>query len=200
MIAKVTIWAEASVIAGEIDIADNVYIDSAVNIIWRTSDFNGDGTIDIVDIAIIATSFGWEIPWIKIFPGFDRDGVVDILDIVYVAMDFGLVYFEPPSPDNGVLQVFAWYATPSDAGGWIGSYVVVDVSVSGPQSTSGTTKTSGPLSIPSDMVFDALTFSLMPGTYAVSGTYNQIFRSVNVTVDQVKLAIAFLNFGGPLPP
>ena len=199
MFANVMMWAEASVVAGEIDTADNVYTDGTVNIIWRASDLNGDGTIDIVDIAIIATSFGQDYGFHPLWD-FNRDGIFDIVDIVYVALDFGLVYFEPPSPDSGILQVFAWYATPSDTGGWIGSYVAVDVSVSGPQSTSGTTKTSGPPLIPSDFVFDALTFSLTSGAYTVSGTYNGVVESVNATVEQEKLAIAFLNFGGPLPP
>jgi hypothetical protein len=98
MIVNVTIWAEASVVAGEIDTADNVYINGTISIIWWVLDLNGDGRINILDIAIMAKEFGAPHPplWLDI----NGDGKLDILEIAMVAKAFGQVYFEPPNLDD----------------------------------------------------------------------------------------------------
>jgi len=106
------------------------------------------------------------------------------------------------SGDNsvGTMYVRAFYATGSDTAGWTGGYVAVVVSVSGPENTSGTTTTSGSFPSPPGTTTDVLTFSLTPGTYTVSGTYNGIFKSENVTVTQGEGVEVFLNFGESPPP
>jgi len=99
MVVNVTMWAEASVVAGEVDTADNVYINGTISIIWCTTDLNGDGRIDIVDIAIIARAFGDDGGWHPLWD-FDHNGKVDILDLAMEAKDFGKVYFELPDLDD----------------------------------------------------------------------------------------------------
>jgi len=94
MIVNVTIWVGAGVVAGEVNTANNVHVDGTVSIIWWVLDLNGDGRINIVDIAIMAKSFGAPHPplWLDL----DRDGTVSILEIAMIAKAFGQVYFEPP--------------------------------------------------------------------------------------------------------
>jgi hypothetical protein len=90
------------------------------------------------------------------------------------------------------LKVLAWYGAASDDGGWVGSFVIIDVTVSGPQFTSGTTTGDR---------YSPLKMDLTPGTYTVSGIYNEIVRSVNAIVEQGKTVTGVLNFGeAPLPP
>jgi hypothetical protein len=98
MVVNVTIWAEASVVAGEVDNADNVYVNGTVTIIWWVLDLNGDGRINILDIAIMAKDFGAPHPplWLDL----NGDGKLDILEIAMVAKAFGQVYFEPPNLDD----------------------------------------------------------------------------------------------------
>ena len=98
VVVNVTIWAEASVVAGEIDTADNVYINGTISIIWWVLDLNGDGRINILDIAIMAKEFGAPHPplWLDI----NGDGKLDILEIAMVAKAFGQVYFKPPNRDD----------------------------------------------------------------------------------------------------
>ncbi len=87
MVENVTIWAEASVVAGEIDTSDNVYIDGIVTIIWCPPDIDGDGDIDIFDIVFVAGRYGSESgdPGYDPFADLDQDGDVDIFDIVIMA-------------------------------------------------------------------------------------------------------------------
>jgi hypothetical protein len=94
MVVNVTIWAETDAVAGEVKVADNTCINGTVSIIWWTPDLNGDGTIDIVDLTIIAIGFGqahefyplWDLDW---------DGEITLLDITLLAINFWKVYFEP---------------------------------------------------------------------------------------------------------
>jgi len=94
MVENVTIWAEASAVAGEVDISDNVYIDGIVRIIWYVLDIDGDGTISIRDVALVAKAFGSSLgdpawnPWVD----FNQDGKINILDICPLARSFGKTY------------------------------------------------------------------------------------------------------------
>jgi hypothetical protein len=190
MIANVSVVAEASAVAGEADTLDNVCVGEAVSITWWCVDLNGDGRINILDLAIMAKAFGnggFRPLWLDI----DGDGQITILEIACVARAFGRVYFELPNSNSGTLRVVAWYATGSDAEGWNGSFVVIEVTVYGPHSTSGTTTTDR---------YNPLTLDLTPGMYTVSGTYNGVVKSVDVSVVQGEIATGILNFGGPLPP
>ena len=58
MSQNLTLKAEAEIVPGEIDIADNVYLDGIINVVWMVPDINGDGKIDIKDIATSAIIFG----------------------------------------------------------------------------------------------------------------------------------------------
>lgn len=86
--------AEADVVLGEIDTADNVYINGIINVIWMVPDVNGDGRIDMRDIAVAAKAFGtfpgnprWN-PWVD----FNQDGKIDMKDIATSAVIFGATY------------------------------------------------------------------------------------------------------------
>jgi hypothetical protein len=91
MIEDLTAWAEASVVAGEVDTADNVYVDGSVTVIWWIGDVNGDGKSNIIDIVILAGSYGLKPG----DPGYDplldysQNGRIDILDIVATARAYG---------------------------------------------------------------------------------------------------------------
>jgi len=85
-----TINVEATPVPEETNLADNYMIDGHVKI-KIPGDINGDGTVDIKDIAIVAIAFGS-------FPGHPRwnpqadlykDGKIDIRDIAIVARNFG---------------------------------------------------------------------------------------------------------------
>jgi len=86
-----TIWAEASSVPYEINLANNIYYDGWVKI-KMVGDVNGDGVIDIRDIVLITIIYGaregnpnWNpdadvaAPW----------GVIDILDLVTVTSKYG---------------------------------------------------------------------------------------------------------------
>jgi hypothetical protein len=106
MVANVSVWAEASTVAGEADALDNVCVGGAVRITWWCVDLNGDGRINILDLAIMAKAFGnggFRPLWLDI----DGDGQITIREIAYVARAFGRVYFAPPNSHSGTLQVLA---------------------------------------------------------------------------------------------
>lgn len=94
MIEDLTAWAEAGVVAGEVDTSDNVYVDGSVTVIWWIGDVNGDGYINIFDIVILAGSYGSEPG----DPGYDplldysQNGRIDIFDIVAAASSYGSQY------------------------------------------------------------------------------------------------------------
>jgi hypothetical protein len=99
MIVNVTVWAEATVTVGEANTTNNVLVGGQVSLIWWWTDLNGDGRINIIDIAIMAKKFGsiggWHPCW-----DFDGDERISILDMVYVAKDYRKVYYEPSNLDD----------------------------------------------------------------------------------------------------
>ncbi|UCG36709.1 MAG: hypothetical protein JSV64_00030 [Candidatus Bathyarchaeota archaeon] len=94
MIEDLTVWAEASVVAGEVDTSDNVYVDGSVTVIWWIGDANGDGRCDIFDMVIIAGSYGSEPGDPEYHPlvDFNQNGAIDIFDIVAAAGFYGTIF------------------------------------------------------------------------------------------------------------
>lgn len=91
---NVTIKVEADVVPSEMDISDNTYIDGIVTVVWMVVDYDGNGIIDIRDIAAAARVFGSEPGHPRWDPAvdFDQNEIVDIRDIAAVARMFGKVY------------------------------------------------------------------------------------------------------------
>jgi len=87
-----TIRATATTIPGETDTADNTYTDGWV-LETIEGDVNGDGQVNIVDIAQVAVAFGTKPGDPKWSPNADinNDNVTNILDISTVAVHFGEV-------------------------------------------------------------------------------------------------------------
>jgi hypothetical protein len=77
---------------------NNVYVGGTISLIWWFIDVNGDGRINIIDLAIMAKFFGYQP--VVILLDFDGDGKLDILDIAYIAKYFRTVYFEPSNSDD----------------------------------------------------------------------------------------------------
>jgi len=94
MVENLTVRVEADIVAGEEDISDNVYIGETVTIIWCPPDVNGDGKIDIRDIASVAKAFGTSTGDPRWDPtvDFNSDGKIDIADIASSARIFGTAY------------------------------------------------------------------------------------------------------------
>jgi len=85
-----TIKAEASVVPGDIDTADNVYIDGKVKV-NLPGDVNGDGTVDILDLSIVSVAyFTFEgDPNYNPDADINKDGIVDMRDLSIVAANYG---------------------------------------------------------------------------------------------------------------
>lgn len=91
----VTMKAEASIVPGEIDIADNVYVDGVIDAVWLVPDVNGDGKVDMRDLGAVARYFGYhsvdpEGP-LAIYD-FNSDGKIDMRDVGVSARMFGVNY------------------------------------------------------------------------------------------------------------
>ena len=85
-----TLRAEAEPVPYETDLSDNIYFDGAVKI-KLVGDINGDGIVDIFDLAAAALAFSSS-------PGdpnwnpdtdLDQNGIIDIFDIVRITMNYG---------------------------------------------------------------------------------------------------------------
>lgn len=94
LIENLTVRAEVTPVAGEVDVSDNIYIDGTVTIIWWVLDVNGDGKIDIKDIAAVAKAFGSSPgnPRWNPMVDFNQDGKIDMQDISVSAKRFGATY------------------------------------------------------------------------------------------------------------
>jgi hypothetical protein len=88
-----TIRAEASMVVGEQNMENNIFIDDIVRI-KMSGDVNGDNKIDIEDIAIAALAFGSfpDHPRWNNQIDINQDGKVDIADLVLIAINFGKTY------------------------------------------------------------------------------------------------------------
>lgn len=93
-VANFTIKAEADAVSGEIDVADNVYVDGTLTVKLAVADYYADGKIDIKDLTIVAKAFGS-------YPGADNwnpivdinvDSKIDMRDITSTAVVFGWTY------------------------------------------------------------------------------------------------------------
>jgi hypothetical protein len=87
-----TISTTATTIPGETDIADNTYTNGWV-LETIAGDVNGDGQVNILDIAQVAVAFGTKPGYSKWDPNADinNDNEINILDISTVAIHFGEV-------------------------------------------------------------------------------------------------------------
>jgi archaellum component FlaG (FlaF/FlaG flagellin family) len=87
-----TISAEASAVPDETNLADNYLADGHVKI-KMPGDINGDGKVDIKDVAIVAAAFGSFPGHPKWNPVADlyKDGKIDIRDVAIVARNFGKI-------------------------------------------------------------------------------------------------------------
>jgi hypothetical protein len=99
-IVNVSVWAEASVLDGETNTTNNVQVGGTISLIWWFIDYNGDGRINIIDIAIVARAFVGVLDYPIWRVDFNGDGVVSILDIAFPARAHGEVYFGPSSLDD----------------------------------------------------------------------------------------------------
>jgi hypothetical protein len=87
-----TISAEADVVAGELGIVDNIFVDGEV-FVKIAGDANGDGTVDIFDVGTVSAHW---YPGPPVGPlGYDwivdvnDDGVIDIFDVGIVSANWG---------------------------------------------------------------------------------------------------------------
>jgi len=87
---KYTIWAYAWPVPGETYTADNTFIHGTVYV-GIPGDVNGNGKVDILDIAIIAKAYGAYPGHAKWNPNADLDDSnnIDIIDIAKAAKNFG---------------------------------------------------------------------------------------------------------------
>jgi hypothetical protein len=86
--------AEVSVVDGEVDTSDNVYVDGVINVVWMVPDVNYDGKVDMKDLAIMAKAFGSSPGNPRWNPDldFNQDGKIDMRDISPTARAFGRGY------------------------------------------------------------------------------------------------------------
>lgn len=91
----VTMKAEASIVPGETDIADNVYVDGVIDAVWLVPDVNGDGNVNMRDLGAVARHFGRHLvdpegP-LAIYD-FNSDGKIDMRDVAVSARVFAANY------------------------------------------------------------------------------------------------------------
>jgi hypothetical protein len=82
--------AEAQPVPYESDLTDNIFVDGFV-VINITGDVNGDGVVDIYDLAAVGLAFGATPDKPNWNPQADINGdnIIDIFDLVAVAVNFG---------------------------------------------------------------------------------------------------------------
>jgi hypothetical protein len=84
------IWAEATQIPYEYNTTNNIYIDGTVKI-RIIGDVNGDGIVDIKDVAAVSKAFGSQpgMPLWNEAADINRDRKIDIKDVALVSRKFG---------------------------------------------------------------------------------------------------------------
>jgi hypothetical protein len=90
VLGNYTLKGQADLIPFEFNSANNVYVDGEIQI-RLLGDVNGDGTVDIKDLAIAGKAFGSYIGHPRYNPDADvnQDGFVDIRDLAMIAKNFG---------------------------------------------------------------------------------------------------------------
>jgi len=85
-----TIRAEASVLFGETDIADNSLIDGTVEL-KRPGDANDDGIVNVYDLNIVAKALGTSVgdPDYDLRADFNSDGTIDDIDVEILQLYWG---------------------------------------------------------------------------------------------------------------
>jgi len=78
----------------ETNLDDNTFTDGLINI-TLIGDVNGDGTVDIYDITLAATSFASNVgdPEYNERADINHDGTVDIFDLIIIGLNFGQSYY-----------------------------------------------------------------------------------------------------------
>jgi hypothetical protein len=85
-----TLAGKATIVPFEFNPVNNVYVDGVIQI-RLLGDINGDGKVDIKDLAIAAKAFGSYVGSPTYNPDADvnQDGVIDIRDLAIIAKNFG---------------------------------------------------------------------------------------------------------------
>jgi hypothetical protein len=86
-----TISAQAPVIPGEMDTADNSYT-STVKVKTRiVGDVNADGIVNVLDLIVVDAAFGTYPgdPNYNLYADINRDGTINVLDMILVSTHLG---------------------------------------------------------------------------------------------------------------
>lgn len=85
-----TISSKASIVPNETNTTNNLYVDGTI-IVTILGDLNGDGVVDILDIAMVARAYGSYPGHPRWNPNADLDNnsIIDILDIARTARNYG---------------------------------------------------------------------------------------------------------------
>jgi len=85
-----TIRAEASVLIGETDVADNSLIDGTIEL-KHPGDANEDGIVNVYDLNILAKALGTSVgdPDYDLQADFNGDGVIDDYDVEILQLYWG---------------------------------------------------------------------------------------------------------------
>jgi hypothetical protein len=85
-----TITCQADAVAGETSLQDNTYLAGTVRV-KMMGDVDGNGRIDILDIAAIAVSFLTKSgdSRYRLNRDLNRDGIINIIDVTLAAQNFG---------------------------------------------------------------------------------------------------------------
>jgi len=85
-----TISAYAWPVPDETDLKDNTYTDGWV-IVAMVGDIDGNGKVEIKDIALVAKWFGRIVPPAPANCDLDNNGNIDVKDIAIVCKNFGKI-------------------------------------------------------------------------------------------------------------
>ena len=87
-----TIKAQATAVPGETDLGNNVLIDGKVKVkTILVGDVNGDGVVDIVDLATVGYAYGSRVGDPRYDPKYDLngDGFINIVDLSIIGVNYG---------------------------------------------------------------------------------------------------------------
>jgi len=87
-----TIKAEAQAVPGETNLGNNVFVDGKVKVkAILVGDINGDGVVDISDLATVARAYGARVGDPRYNPNYDLngDGFINIVDLAIIGVNYG---------------------------------------------------------------------------------------------------------------